>query len=124
MISYEVYKVIHLLGIFLLFSALGGSAILALRGGDDEQVRPYRKMLAAAHGVALLVVFVAGFGLMARMGMMTGWPLWIWVKLGIWVALGGSVALVRRQPALGRAWILVLPLIGGVAAYMAVTKPV
>jgi hypothetical protein len=122
--SYETYKALHLLGIFLLFTALGGSAMLALRGGEDEQVRPHRKLLAATHGIALLVVFVAGFGLMARLGIMAGWPLWIWVKLGVWVALGGAVAVIRRKPALGRAWYVVLPLLGSIAAYMAITKPV
>lgn len=121
--SYETYKAIHLLGILLLFTALGGSAMLALRGGDDAQVRPYRKMLAATHGVALLVVFVAGFGLMARLGIMTGWPLWIWVKLGVWLALGAVVVIIRRKPELGRAWYVVLPLIGSIAAYVAITKP-
>ena len=120
---YEIYKVLHLLGIFLLFSALGGSAMLGIRGGADDQVRPYRKLLAATHGVALLVIFVAGFGLMARLGIMTGWPLWIWVKLGVWLVLGGAMAFVRRKPELGRAWIVIVPVVGAVAAYMAITKP-
>jgi hypothetical protein len=121
---YETYKALHLLGIFLLFSALGGSVMLGLRGGSDEQIRPYRKLLAASHGIALLLIFVAGFGLMARLGIMAGWPLWIWVKLGVWVALGGAIALVRRKPELGRVWLVVLPIVGTIAAYMAIAKPV
>lgn len=122
--SYEFYKVLHLLGILLLFAALGGAAMSALRGGSEEQVRPYRKLMAATHGTAILVIFVAGFGLMARLGMMGGgWPLWIWVKLGVWAVLGIAIGLVRRKPELGRLWFFVLPAIGAIAAYMAITKP-
>lgn len=122
--SYEFYKVVHLFGILLLFASLGGAAMLALRGGSPEETGGLRKLLAALHGVALLVIFVAGFGLMARLNMMgSAWPLWIYVKLGVWAVLGGSIALVRRRPQVGRLGYVVLPLIGALAAYMAVTKP-
>lgn len=122
--SYEFYKVVHLLGILLLFTALGGSAMLALRGGTDEERKPFRKLLMATHGTALLIIFVAGFGLMARKGMMgAGWPGWIYVKLGVWLVLGGAVTYVRKQPQLGKIWYFVFPLIGAVAAYSAVFKP-
>ena len=85
--SYETYKVLHLLGIMLLFACLGGLAILTLRGGEDRDVAPLRKLLTIGHGVSLLVVFVAGFGLMARIGIMKGWPTWIYAKLALWLML-------------------------------------
>lgn len=120
---YEFYKVVHLLGIMILFATLGGLAILALRGGDDREAAPIRKLLTIGHGVALLVVFVAGFGLMARIGIMKGWPTWIYAKLALWLVLGGAVALIRRTPQLGKVWLFVLPLVGGAAAWVAVTHP-
>jgi uncharacterized membrane protein len=123
MLSYETYKILHVLGVFVLFTAFGGSAMLASREGDAEETRSHRKLLSIIHGVAMLVVFVAGFGLMARLGMMKSWPLWIWVKLGVWAVLGGALALVRRKPGLVRVWYVVLPLVGGIAATMAITKP-
>jgi hypothetical protein len=119
----EVYKLLHLLGIMLLFASLGGMAILGLRGGEEREVAPLRKLLTAAHGIALLVVFVAGFGLMARLGIMSNWPTWIFIKLGLWLILGGAVAVVRRTPELGRVWLLLLPLVGGAAAWVAFTHP-
>lgn len=119
----EVYKLLHLLGIMLLFASLGGTAILGLRGGEDREVAPLRKLLTAAHGVALLVVFVAGFGLMARLGIMSGWPTWIYIKLALWLVLGGSVALLRRTPQLGKLWLWLLPLVGAAAAWVAFTHP-
>jgi hypothetical protein len=117
----EVYKLLHLLGIMLLFASLGGMAVLGLRGGEDREVGPIRKLLAIAHGVSLLVVFVAGFGLMARLGIMSGWPTWIFVKIALWLVLGAAVVLVRRTPELGRVWLLLLPLVGGGAAWVAIT---
>jgi hypothetical protein len=119
----EVYKLLHLLGIMLLFASLGGMAILGLRGGEEREVAPLRKLLTIGHGVALLVVFVAGFGLMARLGIMSGWPTWIYIKLALWLVLGAAVAVVRRTPELGRVWLFLLPLVGAAAAWVAFTHP-
>jgi len=119
----EVYKVLHLLGIMLLFASLGGLAILGLRGGEDREVAPLRRLLSISHGVSLLVVFVAGFGLMARLGIMSGWPTWIYLKMALWLVLGGAVALIRRTPQMGRVWLFLLPLVGASAAWLAFTHP-
>jgi hypothetical protein len=120
--SYEFYKVVHLLGIIALFTSLGGLAMLVLRGGSEAETKPLRKLLMAVGGVSLLVVFVAGFGLMARKEMMgTSWPLWIYFKLGIWLALGACQTAVRKIPATW--WYFLLPAIGAGAAYFAIVKP-
>jgi hypothetical protein len=119
----EFYKLLHLLGIMLLFASLGGVAVLGLRGGEEREVAPLRKLLTITHGVALLVVFVAGFGLMARLGIMTGWPTWIYIKIALWLVLGAALTLVRRTPELGRVWLLLLPLVGAAAAWVAFTHP-
>ncbi len=107
----------------LLFASLGGVAILGLRGGDDREVKPLRKLLMMGHGVAMVVVFVAGFGLMARLGIMGGWPTWIFIKLALWLLLGASVVLVRRTPEMGRVWLFLLPCVGAAAAWVAFTHP-
>jgi uncharacterized membrane protein SirB2 len=123
--SYEFYKVLHLFGILTLFCGLGASAMLSLRGGSEDETKPLRKYLGMIHGVAALVIFVAGFGLMARTGIVQGgaWPTWIYVKVMIWLLLGGALVLVRKQPAMGRLWVVALPVIGALAAYFAVGKP-
>lgn len=123
MFPYELYKVLHLLGILALFAALGGSVLLFIAGKADE-LRSVRKFLAMIQGVALLVIFVAGFGLMARLNMMgASWPLWIYVKVAVWLLLGASLVLIRRVQTIGRWWYVLLPLVGAVAAYMAIYKP-
>lgn len=119
----EFYKVLHVLGIMLLFASLGGMAMLGLRGGDDREIKPLRRVVMIGHGVALLVIFVAGFGLMARLGIMGGWPTWIYIKLALWLVLGGAVALLRRVPEMGRVWLFLLPLVGAAAAWVAFTHP-
>jgi uncharacterized membrane protein len=120
--SYEFYKVVHLLGILTLFTSLGGLVMLVLRGGPEAETKPLRKLLMAVGGVSMLVVFVAGFGLMARREMMGApWPLWIYFKLGFWLVLGASQTAVRKISATW--WYLLLPALGAGAAYFAIVKP-
>ncbi len=119
---YEFYKVLHLLAILTLFTSLGGIAMVHVRGGTDEEKKKARKPLMIIHGVSLLVIFVAGFGLMARLGMMGGgWPTWIFGKIGVWLVLGGATAMLKKR--LGTTWYLLLPALGAVGAILAVYKP-
>jgi hypothetical protein len=123
MISYAVYRVVHLVGIFLLLVALGG---LSLGSARAEAGGPGGRRLAMAlHGVALFIVLLGGFGLLARLGIMhgMGWPGWVWMKLGIWILMGAAVVIPRRRPAWGPALLMLIPALGGVAAWIAIFKP-
>ena len=120
--SYQFYKVLHLAGILGLFLSLGALIMHSCHGGEKKFKG--RKMMIITHGISLLVIFVAGFGLMARLNMMgSGWPLWIYIKVGIWLALGGAVALIARktQWAGGLFWTILT--IGVLAAWVANFKP-
>jgi hypothetical protein len=117
--SYQFYKILHFIGLFMIFSGLGGQLLHAINGGDRQH--PGRKWLGVMHGVGLLLALVAGFGLIARL--QTGFPAWIWGKIIIWVALGGLSAVAMRKQHLSYAlWLLMLTL-GGLAAYLAGVKP-
>lgn len=124
MISYAVYRLLHFIGIFLVLTALGGLALHAGSGGTRATSRA-RGMIAALHGIGVLLILVAGFGLLARLGIMhgAGFPGWIWAKLAIWLVIGAWMALPYRFPALARASLLVVPALGAVAAYLAIFKP-
>lgn len=118
--SFDFYKVLHFLGIFMVFSALGGQIVQALNGGDAKQM-PGRKWVAIYHGLGLLLVLIAGFGMIAKAQI--GFPGWVIGKLVVWVALGGIGAVaVRKKNLAGLVWILVL-LLGLTAAYLAHYKP-
>ncbi len=99
---YEAYKIMHYLGIFLTLTAIAGVVFHVGQGGSKED-NAWRKFLGIQHGVGLLLVLVAGFGLLARLGLTSGLPGWIYVKLLIWFILGAFLPLAykfNRKPML------------------------
>jgi len=123
MIPYTVYKLLHLVGIFLLFSAVGGIALHALNGGT-RQSNTARRLVAAIHGGALFVILLGGFGMLARLQIVQGMlPGWVWGKLLIWGAMVFIAVLPYRRPRAARWVLLASPLLAGAAAYLALYKP-
>ena len=118
---YETYKLMHLISAFLLFSVAGGVALYAANGGDKAG-NALRKLVAILHGIALLGLLVGGFGLLARLGIGSV-PGWVMAKLVVWLLIGGIATLPYKRPALGRHFLWVLPLLGGIAAWLAAAKP-
>lgn len=115
MLSYQTYKVIHLASIFIFLS---GAAVLLL-------ARPQGKAWKIITGVSSLFVLVAGFGLLARLGLTSGMPGWAIAKVAIWAgvtALGHVVAKRFPGAALQAYWATVA--LAVVAAYLAIYKPV
>ena len=118
--SYDFYKVMHFLGLFMVFTALGGQFVNAINGGDARQ-QPGRRWIGLFHGIGLLLVLVAGFGLVAKLGV--GFPGWVIGKLLVWVVLGGIGAMAARKKQLaGTLWVVTVAL-GMFAAYLARIKP-
>ncbi len=122
MFSISLYKLIHLFGIFLLFTSLGGACVLAAGGNETSSARASR-LVRVLHGVALFVVLLGGFGMLAKLDFAGGWPLWVWTKIAVWLLLGASVAVIRRAGKQAGVLLLVIPLLGAVAAYLALFKP-
>lgn len=117
--DYPVYKLLHLIGVVLLFLALGGAVLRAKLGAAVGETG--KKLVAASHGVALLVLLVSGFGILAKLGL--GFPAWVWIKLVIWLLLGGVVVFLRARPQSAGAWWWRIALLGAIAAYLGVYKP-
>lgn len=120
--SYDVYKIVHLVGMFLLFTVLGGIALHVMNGGTRES-NTARQLMGALHGLALILLILGGFGMLARLGMTGGLPGWIYLKLAIWITIPFLGTLPYRTPASAKAVLLALPLVGLLAAWVAIYKP-
>ncbi|MEM1024518.1 MAG: hypothetical protein AAGD10_08580 [Myxococcota bacterium] len=115
--SYQTYRFLHLLGMILLFLSLGGVIIQAKLGGKSG-----RAMLVAGHGTGLLVVLVAGFGMLAKGGEL-GLPGWVIAKLVVWLVLGGITVAIKRKAEAAGMWYTTVVGLGLVAVVMGVYKP-
>lgn len=119
--SLMTYKILHILGMILLFFGLGAILISQASGAN---LKSKAKVIAYAfHGVGLLILLVSGFGQLARLGITSGIPQWAYVKLVVWGALGIGISLAKRKSQ----WTFLLSLafagLGVLAASMALLKP-
>ncbi|MFK7912188.1 MAG: hypothetical protein AB8F34_16545 [Akkermansiaceae bacterium] len=125
--KYEIYRLIHFTGIFVLMFAFG-----SLFTGDKTT-----KGAAIGHGVGLILILLGGFGMHSSplggsefklkdtYNIMYGtkWPIWLILKVVIWVLLGGALVLAKRRVIKGAvAWILIIGLALG-SYLLAFKKP-
>ena len=113
------YNILHFIGILMLFLGYGALLGRSLAGSDDARVK---KLGSITSGVGLVLMLVAGFGLIAKIGYSYTSP-WLLVKFVVWLALGGLVALINRKPALAPVLWWGLVVLGGLAAVMVYTRP-
>jgi len=122
-VPYELYRVMHFLGFFLLMVGAGGMAVASLLGApNDEEKKPAWVLGVIAHGVGLILVLVGGFGMLARMGYSAGEP-WVLVKVVIWLVAGAAIVGFKRMPGMAKILFFVFPLLGATAGFMALNKP-
>ena len=119
---YPVYKIMHLLGILMLFLAFGGVITHAITGGTTA-TNARRGPAALTLSLGLALALVGGFGLLAKLGISWPWPGWVLVKLGIWLLFAAVVGVATRSAGLGKGLWWVLLLLGALAAYLAGVKP-
>lgn len=101
------YQVLHIVGISMVF--LGYGALLARSMLAPENVS-VRKLGSITSGIGLLVIFVAGFGLISKLGH-SFTDTWVLVKFVIWLVLGGLIVLINRKPQLAMVlWCLLIAL--------------
>ena len=111
----ETYRVLHVVGVLLLFLGLGGTLAHAGKEGKAPA------MFLVLHGLGLLVMLVAGIGYVHKKPLV--WENWLYAKIACWVLLAAAPILVRRG-VLPRIAALVLVLaIGGTAVWLGQTKP-
>ena len=119
--SYPLFKVIHLLGVFAILTSMGGLIVL---GTADEETRSrWRKLAGLTSGIGLLLTLMGGFGLLGILKISFVWPGWVFSKMVIWLILGGSVSMALRLPQLSMPLWWGSILLAGIAAYLANFKP-
>jgi hypothetical protein len=76
--SFEFYRILHIVSIVIFFSMFG---VAAYTGNSSKK----QKIIT---GLSLLLIMVAGMGLkkFAAPGV---WPLWLNIKMVIWLIVGG-----------------------------------
>ncbi|EMJ99540.1 hypothetical protein AB3N61_17540 [Leptospira sp. WS58.C1] len=121
MISYPVYKLIHILGILFLFSAYGGLALHVISGGTKENAP--KKLIASAHGIGMTFILIGGIGMLERIGLLTSFQGWIIAKALIWLFFGGLLTAYYKKPEFAKILWFGLPVLGTFSAYLALYKP-
>ena len=119
----DFYEILHIVGIAMLFVAIGGVAVHAANGGTKSSSTT-RPIVGTLHGVGALLILTGGFGMLARMGLVQGgFPGWLWGKIIIWTILSAILLLPYRKPSLAKPFLYLLPLLAGAAVYLALYKP-
>ena len=112
------YKVLHIIGILMLFLSIGGAII---RAAIDQKNEKLEKFVLMNHGIALIIIVVAGFGQLAKLGIVFSG--WVVVKIMIWLLMGALIMPIKKMPEKRIVWWFSALVLGALAAILALYKP-
>jgi len=113
---HSIYLFLHLLGLTLTAISIGGM-VVGRRHGD---LKP-GKQLSMMHGLGIVFLLVAGFGMIARLDIAWPFPNWIWVKIALWVLVGGFPAYSKKMSAEAGLYVALALML--FAAFLGINKP-
>ncbi|MCH8568875.1 MAG: hypothetical protein LAT67_11450 [Balneolales bacterium] len=114
----NTYVFIHLIGVLVVFMALGGTFVHALNGGT-KKTNAWAKPLAAMHGAGLLVILVFGLLGLVSLGIKpSDFNLYVYIKLLIWLLLGAALVLPYKVQGSAKMLMFIVPVLGSVSAYI------
>ncbi|KAA3610045.1 MAG: hypothetical protein D8M58_07600 [Calditrichaeota bacterium] len=116
--SIAFYNVLHVIGIIMLFLGIGGAIVRSYLAQDSPGLE---KLVLINHGVGLLLILIAGFGQLAKIGMQ--FSSWVVVKIIIWLFMGSLIMFIKKKPELKSVWWYGALVMGGLAAYLGIYKP-
>lgn len=119
--SHQFYLILHLIGVIVLFYALGGLSLHTVTGGTREF--PQRRWAMVIHGVGMMLVLIPGFGLLAKLGIAWPWPFWVWGKLVAWLILGLITRVILKKTHWARVLFFVVLALGAWAILLVELKP-
>lgn len=113
--SITFYHILHVFSVFVLT----GYTFYAFAAPAET-----RKKVLIVTGIASLLVFISGFGLITKLlGAGSGmWPLWAWIKLVSWLGLSALAGIGYRRRAKAPVFIAVALALIFVAIYAVYTK--
>jgi hypothetical protein len=108
----------HILHVFSLL-VLTGYTFYAFAAPAEA-----RKKVLIVTGVASLLMFISGFGLITKLLGVGGgtWPLWVWLKLVAWLGLSALAGIGFRRRAAAPVLMAVALALLFVALYSVYTK--
>lgn len=121
--SYSFYSFLHIVSVVVVAMSLAIISFQVLNGANKGEIKN-RKGLSITHGVALLVAFVAGFGLITKGGFSFSGSTWIYIKMVCWLLLGIYPVLLYKQVLPRKMSLFGLAVILAVAIYTVVFKPI
>jgi len=109
----HIYHILHLVGVLFLFAGIG--SMLSANGNARTGMK--------YHGIGLLILLVAGFGLIGKLHIPISTP-WVIAKIIILLALGVLPVLAKKRALQPGLIVLIAIALGGVAACLGYMKPV
>jgi uncharacterized membrane protein SirB2 len=102
----------------MLFLGIGGAIIRAALNSKAEKLE---KFVLLNHGIGLVLILIAGFGLLAKIGMVfSGWVI---LKIVIWLIMGALIMPIKKMPEKRAVWWFTALILGSFAGYLAFYKP-
>lgn len=116
----EFYKMLHLLGIMMLFLGLGG--ILMVNASTHSVKLKIKFLGSISHGIGLILILFSGFKMLGHTNLFS-LPGWLHAKLFIWLLFGISIALAKRKASMTLTLALLFCGLGLGAVYLVLIKP-
>jgi len=123
MLDHSTWKILHLVGIGLLFMSIGGLSLNALAGGSKESLKGKGwKLVLISREFGIVLTLVSALGMLSGI---EGWSKqgWIHAKFTLWLVIAAMGTIIVRKPQIAKGVWIALPLLLGAAAWLAGTKP-
>lgn len=108
-----VYHILHILGLAVLFVGFGSMQ-------SSGSIKPGMK----SHGIALVIMLVTGFGMLAKLHIFSPMPVWVMIKIAMWLLLGALPTLAKRSILPFSMLVPAALVITGINAWLGYLKPV
>lgn len=119
--SAQLYRILHITGMILLFSSLGG-VLLLLQCKKTPEPKA-KKIAAMTHGIGLFLIIFSGFGMLETFQLSLVGQGWLFLKLAIWILLGGMVSFAYRSTKNSTLLWWLSPGLGVCAAILGILTP-